>query len=510
MFVRPLSTAMNQPIKRVLIVGGGTAGWMAAAVLARAFGPGMSIELVESEAIGIVGVGEATIPQIRLINQYLGLDENDFVRSTQGSFKLGIQFNGWDRPDGSYLHAFGDIGRGLGLVPFHQIWRRGLEQGITTGLWDYSLNTRAAMAERFARLGAQDTEPLSGIHYAFHFDASLYARYLRALAESLGVRRTEGRIVDVVLHPESGHIHCVRLEQDREVAADLFIDCSGFRGLLIEQALQAGYVDWTDHLPCDRAVAVPCAHGGPIRPYTQATARRAGWQWRIPLQHRVGNGHVYCSRYMSEDEATRILLDHLEGEPLAEPRPLRFVTGHRKRFWHRNCVALGLASGFMEPLESTSIHLIQSGISRLLNLFPHQGFEPGLIAEYNRQAVEEFEFIRDFLVLHYHANGRQGDPFWDERRAQDVGERLRSRMDLFKRHGVISRSADELFTEGSWLQVLLGQCGLPEQVHPLARAMPTELVSEVLRVLKGRVEQIASRLPGHEEFIAAHCKAEPQ
>ena len=494
-------------VRKVLVVGGGTAGWMAAAVLARAFGQALKIELVESDAIGIVGVGEATIPQIRLINQFLGIDENAFVSATQGSFKLGIQFNGWHHPEGSYLHAFGDVGRGLGLVPFHQIWRRGRAEGLGADFWDYSLNTRVAMANRFARLERQQTEPLDAINYAFHFDASLYARYLRGLAEQMGVKRTEGRIEEVLLDGESGAIDRVRLDHGRELAADFFIDCSGFRGLLIEQALEAGYEDWTEHLPCDRAVAVPCAHGGPLRPYTQATARKAGWQWRIPLQHRVGNGLVYCSRFMDEDEATQTLLDHLEGELLAEPRPLRFVTGHRKRFWHRNCVALGLASGFMEPLESTSIHLIQSGISRLLNLFPSRGLDPALAAEYNRQTRQEFEFIRDFLVLHYHANGRHGEPFWDERREQPISERLRSRMSLFKRDGVVSRSADELFTEGSWLQVLLGQCGEPEQVHPLARAMPARQVSEVLQVLKTRVEQITATLPGHEQFLAQHCPA---
>ncbi len=500
---------MNDSIVgRILVVGGGTAGWMAAAVLARSFGRTIAIELVESEQIGTVGVGEATIPQIRLINQYLGIDENEFVRATQGSFKLGIQFNGWHDRDGSYLHAFGDVGRPLGLVPFHHIWRRGVAEGRRRDLWSYSLNTAAAMDNRFARLGPDEVQPLTGINHAFHFDASLYARYLRGLAERMGVERIEGRIDEVHLNGESGYIDRVQLDDGRELAADLFIDCSGFRGLLIEQALGAGYEDWTDHLPCDRAVAVPCAHGDVLRPYTQATAQPAGWQWRIPLQHRVGNGHVFCSRHMSEDEATGILLDHLEGEALAEPRVLRFVTGRRKRFWHRNCVSLGLASGFMEPLESTSIHLIQSGISRLLRLFPDRGFDTALIDEYNRQTREEFESIRDFLVLHYHANGRHGEPFWDERRSATVSERLKQRMVLFTHSGVISRSADELFTEGSWLQVLLGQCGVPRHVHPLAAAMPAAQVAEVLEVLDKAVRQTCERMPAHEDFIAAHCRAE--
>jgi tryptophan 7-halogenase len=498
----------DSSIGKILVVGGGTAGWMAAAVLARSFASTVAVELVESEQIGIVGVGESTIPPIRLINQYLGIDENDFVRATQASFKLGIQFNGWHEPEASYLHAFGDIGRGLGTVPFHHLWRRAVAEGHSRSLWDYSLNTAAAMDNRFARVGPNDAQPLTGINYAFHFDASLYARYLRGLAERMGVRRTEGRIEEVLLDGESGFIDRVRLDDGRELGADLFIDCSGFRGLLIEQSLKAGYEDWTDHLPCDRAIAVPCAHGGPMRPYTQATARPAGWQWRIPLQHRVGNGHVFCSRYMSEDEATQILLDNLEGEALAEPRPLRFVTGHRRKFWHRNCVALGLASGFMEPLESTSIHLVQSGISRLLKLFPDCGFDRALIDEYNRQTREEFEYIRDFLILHYHANGRRGEAFWDERRDADVPERLKQRMALFARNGAISRSADELFTEGSWLQVLLGQCGLPQQVHSLAQAVPAAQLGEALDVLGRAVEQTCARLPAHAEFIATHCPAE--
>jgi tryptophan halogenase len=498
----------NYETRRVVIVGGGTAGWMTAAVLARAFGRALEIVLIESEQIGTVGVGEATIPQIRLINRYLGLDEDDFVRATRGSFKLGIQFNGWDRSGGSYLHAFGDIGRGLGVVPFHYIWRRGMAEDHAEDLWAYSLNTVAAMDNRFARIGPGDAEPLSGIHYAFHFDASLYARYLRNHAENMGVRRIEGRIDDVVLDGESGLIDRVRLDDGGEIEGDLFVDCSGFRGLLIEQTLQAGYEDWTGHLPCDRAVAVPCAHGGPMRPYTQATAQPAGWQWRIPLQHRVGNGHVFCSRYMSDDEATQILLDNIEGEALAEPRVLRFVTGHRKRFWYRNCVALGLAAGFMEPLESTSIHLIQSGIDRLLRLFPDANFDTALVEEYNRQTREEFESIRDFLILHYHANGRHGEPFWDERRNAEIPERLARRMALFAHQGVISRSADELFTEGSWLQVLQGQCGMPSQVHPLAAALPDSRVREALEVLGQAVRQTRKRMPAHEAFITAHCKAE--
>jgi len=500
----------NQPIRNVLIVGGGTAGWMAAAVLSRAFGPTLDIMLVESEQIGIVGVGEATIPQIRLLNQYLGIDENEFLEQTQASFKLGIQFNGWHRPDSSYLHAFGEIGRGLGSVPFHHIWLRAASDGHNKQLWDYSLNSIAASQNRFARLGPADVDPLAGIHHAFHFDASLYAAYLRRLSQAQGVSRVEGRVTDVRLDSDSGHIRHVCLDDDRRLEADLFIDCSGFRGLLIEQALASGYEDWTELLPCDRALAVPSEAGPVMRPFTEATATRAGWQWRIPLQHRVGNGHVYCSRFVSDDEAASILLKNLDGKALDEPRQLRFFTGRRKHFWHRNCVALGLASGFMEPLESTSIHLIQTGISRLLSLFPDRHFDPALSDEYNRQTDFEYERIRDFLILHYHANGRVGEPFWDERRAMSIPERLDQRMKLFAHNGVVSRDADELFTEGSWLQVLLAQCGRPARVHPLAGALGPDQVREVLSVLHATVQRVVASMPDHAAFIAAQLAGRQQ
>ncbi len=491
------------PLRELIIVGGGSAGWMAAAVLARSFGSSLSIRLIESEAIGIVGVGEATIPQIRLLNQFLGIDEDEFLRATQGSIKLGIQFNGWDRPEGSYLHAFGDTGRGLGVLPFHQIWLAETAANDSDSLWQHSFNTQAALAGRYGRLSAEQAGVLGPLHHAYHFDAAGYAGFLRRLAEKLGVRRIEGRIVDVRLDPERGHLQSVQTEDGQRHAAEFFIDCSGFRALLIGQALKVGYRDWSRWLPCDRAVAVPSARGQRMRPYTQATARPAGWQWRIPLQHRVGNGHVYCSAQMSEDEATALLLANLEGEALAEPRPLRFLTGRRERFWQGNCVALGLASGFMEPLESTSIHLIQTGVSRLLQLFPDRALDPSLAEEYNRQTALEFEGIRDFLILHYHANGRVGEPFWDDRRALAVPERLAEKMALWRAQGLVSRDADELFTEGSWLQVLLGQCGRPARAHPLAQALPSARRREVLTTWQALIRQQLPRLPLHADFLAA-------
>ena len=497
----------EQAIRNVVIVGGGTAGWMAAAVLAKAFGHSISITLIESEEIGIVGVGEATIPMIRLINDFLGLDENKMLRASQGTFKLGIQFNNWRKPSDSYIHAFGDIGMQLGLVPFHHYWLRANKEGKSPSLWDFSLNYQAAIANRFAPLDKVGTSRLTGLKHAYHFDASLYARHLRSYAEERGVSRLEGKIVDVRFRGEDGFISSVALESGAEHAGDLFIDCSGFRGLLIEGALKAGYDDWTHWLPCDRAVAVPCAHGEVIRPYTQATARKAGWQWRIPLQHRVGNGHVYCSAHVSDDEAASVLLENLEGKPLADPKIIRFATGARKKMWVKNCVALGLASGFMEPLESTSIHLIQSGVSRLVSMFPDRNFEPALIAGYNRQARFEFERIRDFIILHYHANERDDSDFWKACRAMSVPDALVAKMELFRGTGRIYREHEELFTEMGWLQVMTGQGVAAERYHPLADELSDAQLAQFLSDIRTLISRATASLPPHEEFIMANCKA---
>ena len=495
------------PLQKVVIVGGGTAGWMAAATLSRAFGPMLAIELVESDEIGTVGVGEATIPQIRLLASFLGVDEDGLLREVQGTLKLGIEFEGWGRPGERYLHAFGALGRDLGLLPFHQYWQRARLAGRAGSLWDYSLTANAARAGRAARMDQAPSGLPLGLVHAWHFDATLVARFLRRYAERAGVRRTEGRIVETLLRGADGFIEGVRLDGDRVVTGELFIDCSGFRGLLIEGALQTGYEDWTRWLPCDRAVAVPSASIGPPRPYTQAMARPAGWQWRIPLQHRVGNGHVYCSRYMSDDEATAVLLRNLEGPALAEPRPLRFTTGRRKAFWARNCVALGLASGFMEPLESTSIHLVQSHLQRLINLFPDRRLEPRAIAEHNRQSCFEFERIRDFLILHYHLNARPDEPFWRERREMAIPESLSHRLALFKASGRLHRESDELFTENGWLQVMTGQGLVAETCHPLTRALSDAQLDGFLGDLRSIIDRSVAALPAHADFIAHHCAA---
>jgi tryptophan halogenase len=494
-------------IRSVLILGGGTAGWMAAAVLARAFGRTLEITLLESEEIGIVGVGEATIPQIQHINQFLGLPETEFLRATQGTYKLGIQFLDWRRPGDRYLHAFGGIGMSLGLTPFQHYWLRARAEGDPRPLWDYSLNAAAAAADRFAVLERLPGAPLDGLRHAYHFDASLYAQVLRARAEAGGVRRVEGKFAAAAQDGESGLLRSVRLEDGRVLEGDLFVDCSGFRGLLIEGVLSAGYHDWSAHLPCDRAVAAPCGHGRPLHPYTQATAREAGWQWRIPLQHRVGNGHVYCSSFLSDDAAARMLLDTLETPALAEPRFLRFTTGVRKALWVKNCVALGLASGFLEPLESTSIHLIQSCLARFLSMFPDRSFDPAAIAEFNRQSLFEFEKIRDFIILHYWANEKEDQPFWRARREAPLPEALQAKIEVFRATGRVHREAEELFTEVGWLQVLLGQGVEPQAYHPLADQLEPAQLEEFLANIRTLQARALATLPTHADWIARHCAA---
>jgi tryptophan halogenase len=494
-------------IRRVVIVGGGTAGWMAAAVLSRAMGTSLDIEVVESDAIGTIGVGESTIPQIRNVNHFLGIDEDVMLRATSATFKLAIQFNDWVRPGHSYVHAFGDVGLPLGPLPFQQYWLRGRAESGVEDLATYSLNATAAKCCRMARIEKVGSSPMPGMKYAFQFDAGLYGRLLRTHAERQGVTRTEGKIVDVRLRGEDGFIEAIVLESGTSIAGDLFIDCSGFRSLLIEGALQSGFEDWRQWLPCDRAIAVGSVSASPLRPYTQANARPAGWQWRIPLQHRTGNGHVYCSEYMSYDEAAGILLGSLDGEPLGDPRPLRFTSGVRRQIWSRNCVAVGLSAGFLEPLESTAIHLIQSGISRLLSLFPDRNFDRSLIDEYNRNTRKEYEQVRDFLVLHYRTTARRDTPFWRRCAALPPPDGLRHKMEIFGASGQIFRDGEELFTEQSWLQVMVGQGVLPRRHHPLADNLPQEKLEEFLAGIRGLIRGAVEQMSSHERFIADHCAA---
>jgi tryptophan halogenase len=492
--------------KDVVIVGGGTAGWMAAAALARFLGSGANIRLIESEEIGTVGVGEATIPQIQLFNNALGIEEDDFLRSTNGTFKLGIEFVDWLRPGHRYIHAFGNIGRPLGIIPFHHYWLRHRAEGGGEPLWAFSASAEAARQNRFSRPQERPGGLPTGIAYAFHFDASLYAAYLRRYAEARGVRRSDGKVVDVTLRGADGFIEAVTLDGGERIGGDLFIDCSGFRGLLIEQALKTGFEDWSHWLPCDRALAVPCASAETLTPYTRSTARSAGWQWRIPLQHRIGNGHVYCSAFASDEEAAEALLSGLDGEALAEPRPLRFVAGRRRKAWNRNCVALGLAAGFMEPLESTAIHLVQSGIARLLQLFPAARIEQSEIDEFNRQTEFEWESIRDFLIFHYHANERDG-AFWRACREMAIPETLKRRIDLFRAAGRIFREHEELFTEVGWLQVMAGQGIEPDSWHPAANQIARAQLDEFLELTKRHAAHVAAAMPLHSDFIARHCAA---
>ncbi len=497
-------------IESIVVVGGGSAGWMAAAALATYLGKGASIRLVESEEIGIVGVGEASVPHIRLFNgQWLGIDEADFVKRTQATVKLGIQFNDWGRIGDSYLHGFGTIGRSLGPLPFHQFWLKLRQAGRAAPIGEYSAQTVMAPKGKFAPgdRNAAPNSPLADIAYAYHFDATLYARFLRELAEQRGVRRIEGRVVKVNQRAGDGFIESVTLESGESVAGELFIDCSGFCGLLIEQTLQTGHVDWSHWLPCDRALAVPSESIGLDTPYTRSTARAAGWQWRIPLQHRTGNGYVYSSRHLSDDEACATLLANLDGKPLAEPRPLRFATGMRKKLWNKNVVALGLASGFLEPLESTSIYAVQSGITRLLAMFPTRDFDPLLTERYNREAAFEFERIRDFLILHYHATERSDTPFWEHCRTMDVPETLRETMELFRIDGRYFRNGEDFFALPSWVQVMLGQGIVPRGYHPIVDEMPEQRLFDHVDSVRAMLAQAVEAMPAHREWIERYWKA---
>lgn len=499
---------MDSVQQRIVIVGGGTAGWMTAACFAKTLPAHThAISLVESEDIGTVGVGEATIPPIINFNNYLGLDEAEFMRATHASVKLGIDFTNWKQNGHSYFHPFGQFGAEQEGFPFQHFWLKDWKQlGGEGDLGAYNLETLAARAGKFARLTAEKDKP--GLNYAYHFDASLYAQYLRRYAEQRGVSRREGRIIKVHQNSESGDVTAVELEGNRRIEGDIFIDCTGFRGLLIEETLKAGYKDWSHWLPVNRAVAVPCARIADITPYTRSTARESGWQWRIPLQHRTGNGYVFCNSYVSEDEATDKLMSRLDGEALADPRVIRFTTGHRKSFWSKNVVALGLASGFIEPLESTSIHLIQTAMFRFLTLLPRGPINPMIRDTYNADVTREYTHIKDFIIAHYKLTEREDTPFWAYVRNMDIPDSLKARLDFFKAQGQVNFDDTELFREPSWLAVLTGQGLIADSYHPVVERLDDAELRLRLNRFKAMLKTRLEPLPSHEAFLRRHCASE--
>lgn len=498
---------MNK-ISKVCILGGGTAGWMTAAGLSNKFKDlGLDIHLIESDQIGTIGVGEATLPHIRFFNQTLGIDERTFMKETEATFKLGIEFCDWGALDDRYIHPFGDYGLPLHGLDFHQLWLRLNRQGLVSRLDDYSYPIIAAEQGRF-QIPQGDVNTIgSNFGYAYQFDSSLYAKYLRRYSEANGVRRTEGKVVSSKLHPEGGHVENVTLESGETVEADLYIDCSGFRGVLIEQALKTGYDDWSEWLPCNRAVAVPCEARGQLLPYTRATARKAGWQWRIPLQHRTGNGHVYWNEYISDDEATHQLMSTLEGPALAEPKQLFFKTGRRRKFWNKNVVSIGLSGGFLEPLESTSIHLIQEGITALVELFPTEDIHRLDVEEYNRRMALNFERVRDFLLLHYVATQRDDSEMWRYFRNMKLPDSLQEKIDAWLTRGYVLRYEFGVFLPPSWIAVMLGQNLKPSSYDPCADRLPMDMLSAQLQKLKSETYKAAQATPEQSSFLARYGAA---
>ncbi|WP_265570788.1 tryptophan halogenase family protein [Sphingomicrobium nitratireducens] len=490
---------MNEMKKqRVVIAGGGTAGWMTAAALAKTFGPTIDVTLVESDAIGTIGVGEATIPPIVTYNRLLEIDEAEFMAATQATFKLGINFEGWKGEDDAYFHSFGTTGKDHWSCGFQHFWRRAAEQGDIPPYAEYCPETVAALAGKFAHT------PKKAVNYAFHLDAGLYAKFLRALAEKNGAVRREGKIAKVNLDAENGHIASLDLEGGETIEGDLFVDCTGFRALLIGEALGIGFDDWTHYLPCDRAIAVQTKSVRKSVPYTRSIAHDAGWQWRIPLQHRMGNGIVYCSRFMEQDDALKLLFDTVEGERLVEPNFIRFKTGAREKQWEKNCIAVGLSSGFMEPLESTSIHMIQRNVLRLVRLMPQHGINPANIDEFNKESSLDMHQIRDFLILHYHVTERKSD-FWQMCRDMAIPDSLRHKIDLFTQSGRVFRRSDELFAENSWIQVMIGQGLMPESWHPIVGKMNDKQLAGFLTKVHDHAKQVADSLPEHAAYVQNYC-----
>lgn len=493
---------VNNLTKSVVIVGGGTSGWITAALLAKIMGKQLAITLVESEQIGTIGVGEATIPAIINLNQALGIDEASFMQQCQATIKLGIQFEGFGQVDSCYMHAFGHIGKDLPFCPFQHIWLHSRQLGMQHSLWDFSLNYQTAKANKFEPLTRIPETNLPGLSYAYHFDAGLYAQFLRRYSEQLGVVRVEGKISQVLRCPVSGDIQHLHLDNGKQLTGQLFIDCSGQHAVLIEQALNSGFDDWSHLLPCDTAIAVASDNVEPIKPYTRAIAHPVGWQWQIPLQHRIGNGYVFSRKYISEDEATTRLLANLPAAALAEPRTIRFKTGRRRQAWKQNCVAIGLSSGFLEPLESTSIHLVQTAVTRLIKHFPLAEISQIERQEYNRQTALEIEQIRDFIILHYHHSQRQDSAFWRDCQQMAIPETLARKIELFKATGKLYREQDDLFSEVAWLQVLIGQHAKPQAYHPLAGQLSHSQINQFFDDYQQIIGHTVKRLPSHQAFLA--------
>ena len=491
----------DKKIRRVVIAGGGTAGWMVAAGLSKSLGRLLDIRLVESDEIGTVGVGEATIPTLMNFHHLLDINEQEFMAATQATFKLGISFENWRDVNQDYIHSFGLTGTDHWTAGFQHFWMKGRERGLAGEYGDYCLELKAAQANKFAHL------PRNGMNYAYHLDASAYARYLRKFSERFGVHRIEGKIVEVSQHAGSGDIRAIKLDSGTEIEGDLFIDCTGFRGLLIGETMGVEYEDWSHWLFCNSAVAVQTPSTGPAVPLTRSIARESGWQWRIPLQSRVGNGIVFSSRYMDDEKAIGTLLQNIEGEPLTKPRVIKFKPGQRRKVWNGNCVAMGLASGFLEPIESTSIHLIQRGIIRLIQMFPAGGICQSDIDEYNKQANAEIAHIRDFIILHYHVTKRQDSAFWRDCRSMAIPASLQHRIDLFRETGRVFRIPNELFAENSWIQVMLGQGIMPQQHHQSADLMGDEELSHFLNNIRSSIDNTVVQLPQHQAYVEKYCRA---
>jgi tryptophan halogenase len=495
------STFARRPVRRVVIAGGGTAGWMAAACISKVLGKRLDIKLIESDEIGTVGVGEATIPTLIHFHKLLEINEQEFMAATQATFKLGISFENWRNVKEDYIHSFGLTGTDHWTAGFQHFWHKGRERGLASDYGDYCLELRASQEKRFAHL------PRDGMNYAYHLDASAYARFLRQFSERHGVQRIEGKIVDVTTSALTGHIRSLTLDSGADIEGDLFIDCTGFRALLIGQAMQVGYEDWSHWLFNDSAAALQTTSMGDAVPYTRSIAHGFGWQWRIPLQHRTGNGIVFSSRHVEQEQAIQALMENIEGEPLMKPRVIRFQPGQRKQVWKGNCVAVGLASGFLEPIESTSIHLIQRSIIRLMQMFPTEGIAQADVDEYNKQAWTEIEQIRDFIILHYHVTNRVDTPYWRDARNMEVPAALRHRIELFRESGRVFRNANELFAENSWVQVLLGQGVMPLRHHQTADLMGDEELAHFLGSIKASIDKTVSGLPTHQQYVERYCAA---